>query len=159
MNGGTALALGRCLLLLLLVALLNAGAALAEEFNIGPERRLLAGYDPVSYFEAPEPERGVRAFRLVRDGVEILFASDENRARFLADPEHYLPAYGGYCSFGVRMGQRLGVDPLAYRIVDDRLFLQHDPGTQRVWRMSERRNIAIADRVWPQIAEPTAAPE
>ncbi|MEL6576061.1 MAG: YHS domain-containing (seleno)protein [Pseudomonadota bacterium] len=129
----------------------GVSAAVATGVNTDSGGRLLAGYDPVSYFDGKPPTPGRAEFALMREGYEILFASAENKARFEAEPQRFMPAYGGYCSYGVRMGQKLGIDPLAYRMVDDRLFLQHDLGTQLVWRMDERENIRIADRIWPQI--------
>ncbi|MEM9763416.1 MAG: YHS domain-containing (seleno)protein [Pseudomonadota bacterium] len=131
---------------------LNVSAAVATSVNTDGGGRLLAGYDPVSYFDGQAPMPGRAEFALMHDGYEILFASAENKARFEAEPERYMPAYGGYCSYGVRMGQKLGIDPMAYRVVGDRLFLQHDLGTRHVWRMDERENIRIADRIWPQIS-------
>lgn len=133
-------------------AALSSSATFAQNINADGNGRLLAGYDPVSYFNGEEPSPGHAEHALVFDGYEILFASAENMARFEAEPERFMPAYGGYCSYGVRMGQKLSIDPSTFRVVDGRLFLQHDMGTQLVWRMDERENITIADRIWPQIS-------
>jgi hypothetical protein len=96
--------------------------------------------------------RGRPEHRLEHAGGVVLFASAENLARFRAEPGRFLPAYGGWCAYGVRMGQLVESDPRVFRIDAGRLFLHHDPGTRHVWRLDLAENIAVADRVWPKIA-------
>jgi YHS domain-containing protein len=111
----------------------------------------LKGYDPVSYFVADAPELGKSRYAVKHDGVTYNFANKENRTAFVNAPEKFLPAYDGHCSYGVSLGQKFDIDPLAYRIVDGRLFLQLDPGTQTLWMESEPANIRLADKNWPQL--------
>ena len=111
----------------------------------------LHGYDPVSYFEADAPAEGSSAHAAVHGGATYYFASAENRATFLADPERFAPEYDGYCSYGVSLGQKFDIDPLAYRIVEGRLFVQLDHGTRDVWMQAEAENIQRADQNWPAL--------
>ena len=125
-----------------------------ETAATGPELAM-GGYDPVS-FHLSEPEVGVASWTLDHQGRRYRFASAENRQRFRAAPERYLPAYRGHCAYGVRMGKKLAVDLSAYEIVDQRLFLLLNRATLELWRQDQRQNIAIADRIWPELA--TGAP-
>ncbi|MEL7346209.1 MAG: YHS domain-containing (seleno)protein [Pseudomonadota bacterium] len=137
--------------MLLVLAGLWAGAVYGDPINTGPSGIALSGYDVTSYFGAAGPQPGSYSFQARHDGATYLFASAANRARFLATPERYLPAYGGHCSLGVTAGEMLEVDPTAYRVVNGRLFLQLDHGTRMIWMLDEKANIAVADTMWPTV--------
>jgi len=111
----------------------------------------IKGYDPVAYFTVGEPVEGEPAYQVTHDGATCRFASEEHMAMFQADPAAYTPAYGGYCSYGVRQGMKFDIDPTAFEIVDEQLYLQLDPGTRLVWQQDLLENIMIADQIWPEI--------
>ena len=94
----------------------SGGGTPVARYNADAKGVMLKGYDPVAYF-APNAvaTRGDPNIALERDGVTYFFASQENRDRFAARPEKFTPAYGGYCSYGVSMGQKLDIDPQAFR--------------------------------------------
>ena len=115
----------------------------------------LKGYDPVSYFVENAPVAGQSAIAASFDGDTYFFASEDNKKAFLDDPEKFIPQYDGHCSYGVSLGQKFDIDPLAYRIVDGRLFLQLDPGTRKLWMEAEAENIRVADKNWPQLQAST----
>ena len=60
-------------------------------------------------------------------GGKYLFVSPENSDEFKANPEKYLPQYGGYCAFGVAMGKKFDIDPGSWRIVDEKLYFNLNP--------------------------------
>jgi hypothetical protein len=93
----------------------------------------------------------------LHNGVTYQFKSSANREAFLANPERFVPKYGGYCSYGVRLGKKFDVDPTAWAVVDDELYLQLNHGTQAVWRNDLMKNIEIAERLWPEIQPIPAA--
>ena len=88
------------------------------------------GYDLVSYFE-DGPTMGSERFQASHEGLIYQFSSDDNRERFIADPDRYLPVCGGWDAFmcGVNaqaagFGQsRFPSDPTEYLIHNDRLYL------------------------------------
>ncbi len=100
--------------------------------NLSDGGLALEGYDPVSYFDG-EPAAGSSEISATHDGIRYLFASPERRARFLADPERYLPRYGGWCAYGMGLDEaemnlpreRYPVDPTSYEISDGELYLFH----------------------------------
>ena len=51
----------------------------------------------------------------------------------------------------MRVGKKFNIDPQAWKITDGRLFLQLDLGTQKVWDQDRKKNIEIADHLWPNI--------
>jgi YHS domain-containing protein len=113
----------------------------------------IKGHDPVIYLRDGAVAPGDAAYERVHAGARYRFASADTLARFDADPERYVPAFGGYCCYGVRMGMKYDIDPTAFEVVDGRLYLQLDPGTRHVWLEDKRENILIAEQVWRDIKD------
>lgn len=111
----------------------------------------LKGYDAVSYHMGASPVVGSEAFVATHEGATYRFASAENRDRFMADPGRYVPAYGGYCAMGVAGNRKFDVDPMAFTIVEGRLYLNKDMGTRRSWMRDITGNNAKADANWPNV--------
>ena len=109
------------------------------------------GYDVVAYFTDGKAVKGASAFSVERDGATYRFASAEHRELFLQDPEHYLPAYGGFCAWAVAQGDTAGVDPEAWTIFEGRLFLNYSKKIQSKWETDKAANIAKGDENWPKI--------
>lgn len=141
-----------------LFALLTAGFAgsgvVAEEEYSLPA---IQGYDLVSYHQAGGPVRGNGYYYAQHEGVLYLFASEENRNSFQAEPGKYLPAYNGYCAMGVAKGKKFIGDPLAYKIVDGRLYLNVNAKVQEYWLKDVSGNIADANDFWPDIKDRSIA--
>lgn len=129
-----------------------AMAVAAPEVYVPPFSKLaLSGYDPVSYFVAGGPKKGDAQFATTFKGVEYRFASADNLARFRANPNAYLPQYGGYCAWAVAGGYTAKSDPLAWKIVGGKLYLNYDQNVQKRWAKDIPGNIAKADKNWPQV--------
>ncbi|WNJ99208.1 YHS domain-containing (seleno)protein [Thalassospiraceae bacterium LMO-JJ14] len=141
-----------CLALCLTVVSVQAD----DEANVTPEGVAIHGYDPVAYFDPGVPVRGNASHSARHFGITYWFSSSENLSKFTQNPEKYTPSYGGWCSYGVRVGKKFDVDPNAFRVVDGRLFLQLDFGTQKLWKQDLAKNIDIADRLWPKIQSASA---
>ena len=131
----------------------------AESFAAGTQYSTtgVLGYDLVSYHTEGKAVRGDGNNLVVVDGVTYLFANEENKNAFDKDPEKYLPAYGGYCAFGVSVGKKFVGDPEVWKIVDGTLYLNLDRSIQKKWFEDIPGNIVKADQNWPQIKD--KAPE
>ena len=82
------------------------------------------GYDPVAYFEMQKPAKGSESITHEWLGKEWLFTSNRHKVLFVEDPMTYMPNYGGYCSYDpVSAGHDHKIDPTAWRIVDNELYL------------------------------------
>ncbi|MEO1190327.1 MAG: YHS domain-containing (seleno)protein [Pseudomonadota bacterium] len=134
---------------------LGAAPAVAEgpkpEVFQTEEGVAIRGYDPVAYFKAGEPVKGDPAYSTEHLGATWLFASADNRDAFVAAPETYMPAYGGYCAYGMALGGKVPIDPAAWKIVDGTLYLNVNPKVQGWWEEDTAGYIAKADEVWPEI--------
>ncbi len=126
-------------------------AATPEVFSNGGQA--IRGYDPVAYFSEGKPVRGDAAHVHMWNGAEWRFSSEENRAAFAADPEAYAPQYGGYCAWAVAEGYTASTDPDAWKIVDDKLYLNYSRSVQRRWERDIPGNISRGDSNWPAVLE------
>lgn len=111
------------------------------------------GYDLVSYHTDGKPVRGSGDHLAVVDGVTYLFASEENKKAFEKDPNKYLPAYGGYCAYGVSVGKKFVGDPEVWKIVDGTLYLNLNSDIQTIWFEDIPGNIVKADQNWDNIKD------
>ena len=64
----------------------------------------LYGIDPVAYFTDRKPVAGRADFEYRYAGAVWRFDNEGNRAAFAADPEVYMPRFGGYDPVGVARG-------------------------------------------------------
>lgn len=134
------------------IGLASLGSAFAaQEINI-VGGYALHGYDPVAYFAAGQPTPGDDAFTAEHDGATYRFASAANRDAFQAEPARYAPQYGGYCAFGTAQGRKFDGDPTAWRIVDDKLYLNLNANVQKLWLANTEGFIRGANNNWPLIA-------
>ena len=79
------------------------------------------------------------------------FASAEHRDLFASDPQKYAPEYGGFCAWAVSQNSTAPIDPEAWKIVNDKLYLNYNRSIQEKWAKDIPGNIAKADRNWPEI--------
>jgi YHS domain-containing protein len=134
---------------LALVAAVGAAAALYAVPSLAKSPLALTGYDPVSYFSGSAPTDGKARFTAQHNGLTYRFATAENRDIFLAEPARYAPQFDGYCAYGVSRGYKVGVDPLAYRVVEGKLYVNYSKSVQRTWSENIPGFIAKANRNWP----------
>ncbi len=131
--------------------LVSWAASAADEYNVDKNGFVLKGMDTVAYHRASKAVPGKGRFVSEFGGAKFRFVSASNQQAFEADPEQFLPAYGGWCAYGIRVGKKFDTDPDVFKLVNGKLYLQLDQGTQKVWLRSVDKNIAIADRLWPRL--------
>lgn len=130
--------------------------------NVGRDGVAIDGYDPVSYFDGT-PQEGSEAHAFTYRGVIYRFASEENSERFQENPDHYVPAYGGWCAYAMLDGEKVKINPERYKIVDGKNYLFYDEwgtNTLKLWdglteEQPESELIRRADEHWESL---TAAP-
>ncbi|HUC42852.1 MAG TPA: YHS domain-containing (seleno)protein [Candidatus Sulfotelmatobacter sp.] len=111
----------------------------------------LHGYDPVTYFSGAAPQKGSDRFPYSWKGATWYFVSAENRKKFAQTPEAFAPQYGGYCAKAVSENNTADIDPLAYKIVNGKLYVNYDAKIQKVWEADIPGRIAKADGYWPAL--------
>lgn len=113
----------------------------------------IRGTDPVAYFTEGEPVAGSEEYEYEWEGATWRFSSEENMELFAENPEQYAPQYGGYCAKAMSEGNVVSIDPEAWRIVDDKLYLNYSKEVQGQWVEDIEGNIALADENYPNVLE------
>src|SRR5262245_23600749 len=110
---------------------------------------VLKGYDAVAYFNQGKAVEGKKDFEHTWMDATWRFSTAENHDLFAKNPEKYAPQFGGYCAFGVTGGYLAPIDPMAWKIVDDKLYLNYDFNIQKKWAEDIPGNIKKAIEKWP----------
>jgi YHS domain-containing protein len=117
----------------------------------------LRGYDIVSYFDG-KAEAGSDAYQATHRGVTWRFVSSAHRDRFVAQPDRFMPEYGGYCSVGMAHGGAVPTDPQAFSLYKGKLYLNSNKLSRVTWSYAKDWMIGRADPNWTQwLARNTSA--
>jgi len=111
----------------------------------------IRGYDPVAYFTRGKPVKGNSDHTVEYKGATWKFSSAKNRLAFAGMPEKYAPQYGGYCAYAVSQGYTASIDPEAWTIVDDKLYLNYNKDIRAKWSRDIPGNIEKANANWPGV--------
>lgn len=109
------------------------------------------GYDVVAYVKDNKAVKGTDEFSYSWNGVKWLFSNNEDLQLFKGNPEKYVPQYGGYCAYGVSENHASPTNPLAFTIVDDKLYLNYSLKVKEMWLKSQRERIQRADTLWKKL--------
>ena len=139
---------------LLVAVFFSLGAGAQSYVNNVPA---VHGYDVVSYHTDKRPAKGNGHFVSEYEGATYLFSNKKNKELFDANPAKYVPAYGGYCAYGVSLGKKFDGDPEVWRVVDGRLYLNLDAGIQDEWFKNVQGHIRSVDKNWKDIATKSPA--
>ena len=115
------------------------------------------GYDLVSYQTGKRPLRGNGNHVVSLGGATYLFLSGANAETFKRNPDKYLPAFGGFCAYGVSVGKKFHADPEVWRVVDGRLYLNLDTGIQDLWLADVPGRVQTATKQWHRIRDRSPA--
>ena len=147
------------------LAALVSNTALAGDQYIDDTGYAISGYDVVSYWDLeqvpiggtqPAPLAGDATITAEYNGATWAFANEANRDRFLEDPAAFIPVYDGHCAYGVAQGGKVPGNPLLWRIVDDRLYLNITARVNTWWEDDIPGFIVRSETIWQDI-EPAPA--
>lgn len=111
------------------------------------------GYDLVAYQTGEKAVPGSGRYASVYEGVTYLFSSEANKKTFEENPQKYLPAYGGYCAYGVSIGKKFDGNPLNWKLINGKLYLNLDSEIAQLWEKDLSANIEKANSTWPKIQD------
>lgn len=135
-------------------ALLFSSLSFAADADSAPALR---GYDAVSYHTIGRPVMGNGSNASVYKGQSYLFINKEHKKLFDANPEKYVPVYGGWCAYGVSAGKKFHGDPLVWKIVDGKLYLNLNNKIQALWSENVPGYINGANEKWEEIKDKPAS--
>ncbi|MBK8809486.1 MAG: YHS domain protein [Acidobacteria bacterium] len=126
----------------------SSGTEGVKPVNTTPENVAIRGFDTVEYFTANAPAAGNPEFAFVWNGAKWLFSSADNLERFKADPSRFAPQFGGYCSWAVSHGYTADGDPMAWKVVDGKLYLNYNLKVKEKWEAEQENLIKEGERNW-----------
>lgn len=118
----------------------DAGAGLAA-----------SGRDVVEYFALSSRADGVMGapeFSATHKGITFHFKDAANLATFEANPDQYVPRFGGHCAFAMARGYFASGDPDAWTVHEGELFLNVSKIIRARWLLAKQREIANGKTNW-----------
>jgi YHS domain-containing protein len=128
------------------------GAATTERVVSDPHTGLaINGVDPVAYFTDGAALFGRAEYEYRYAGVIWRFCNEGNQAAFIANPQVYMPRFGGYDP--VAIGRSLAVpgNPLLWAMVGERLYLFYNEAARTRFIATPDEAIPAADSKWPAV--------
>jgi YHS domain-containing protein len=121
-------------ILILFVGFLSATtfAQTAKHINL-KSNVAIQGYDPVAYFEINKSTEGNKEIKSKYNGAIYYFSSESNKALFLKNPSQYEPQFGGFCAYGMSEGYEAPIQPDAFTIVENKLYLNYNLKVKETW--------------------------
>jgi len=150
----------KTLMLVIASFIVLSGASLASQSSTIDKTKdnlALSGYDAVSYFKDRKPVAGKTEFSYEWQNATWRFSSAENRDAFVKEPAKYAPQYGGFCAFGTSQGHLVPGDPQAWKVVDNKLYLNYNKDVQKYWLQDIPGYIQKADEKWPKLASASSS--
>ncbi len=139
-------------ILILLIAVVSASTfaqTSKSAKHLNTEKNIaIQGYDPVAYFESSKSIKGSDKITTTFQDAVYHFSTENNKTTFLKNPTQYLPQYGGYCAYGMSEGYEAPIQPNAFTIVDNKLYLNYNLETKEAWLKDQKNRIEKANQNW-----------
>jgi hypothetical protein len=111
----------------------------------------LGGYDAVAYFTDGKPVKGTSTFEYRWKDAVWRFATADHRDQFAKEPARFAPQFGGYCAYAVSQGHTASGDPLVWRVVNGKLYVNYSRQVATMWQKDIPGYIAKAEHNWPSV--------
>lgn len=111
----------------------------------------LGGVDPVAFFTDAAPKTGRTDVEYTYAGVTWRFRNEGNRAAFAADPEVYMPRFGGHDPVGVARGIARPGHPDLWLVAGNRLYLFYSAEARAAFMAEPQQVAEAADEKWSDV--------
>ena len=149
--------LNRAVFILVVSLLIHTSAYAVDEYNVSKGITSagvplgLHGVDAVALTSLGAVAEGDATFTVVQDGNAYYFASQESADQFSADPDRFLPQYGGFCAYAVAKGKKFDGDPMFADIVRGKLYLFVSGAVFQKYLANKEEILKNAEETWPKI--------
>jgi len=113
----------------------------------------LDGYCPVCYISAGKAVQGVEKFKSEYKGETYYFVHADAKAAFDKTPAKFIPAYGGYCAYGITLGKKFEADPTQFTVVDGVIYMSSNADIKKKFDADSKGYIAKAGAKWEMISK------
>ncbi len=113
--------------------------------------KAIRGYDVVAFFTNHQPVIGNDSINYQWNDANWLFASKENKALFIKNPEKYVPQYGGYCAYGTAGNHKAPTQIDTWTILNDKLYFNYNTKVKEYWNKKQDSLIERANFYWPTL--------
>jgi len=120
----------------------------------------IGGVDTVAYHEeatqsAGKEVTGSKKFTVEWNDAKWRFSNAEDRDRFAANPEQYIPTYNGHCANALSLGKGLvKTDGTVWKFFDNELYLFYQEAGLQRWLDGDFRAFRSAsDQAWHNITQ------
>jgi YHS domain-containing protein len=124
-----------------------------SRLNVDKNGVILKGYDPVAYFRQGKAVKGSAAHSSSFGGATYYFASAADKAEFDKDPAKFQPQYGGWCARSMARGKVADIDPNAFAIFQNKLYVCTTPASAAEFKSNAAKEVPAADDHWRQLYE------
>jgi YHS domain-containing protein len=114
----------------------------------------LDGYDAVAHFVSSKAVKAGTAYVTHYKDLTWNFESQANLDTFSADPEAYIPAFGGFCAYELAEGDFVLSDPEQWYIHNNRLYLFKDEDAKAEWFRAIDSMLLKAQETWKLLTQP-----
>lgn len=136
------------------IALLSVSAYAGDLINVsGASQAAVSGFDTVAFHTQSKAVNGSPFITAEHQGAIYYFASEEHKALFTANPEKYVPQFGGFCAFGVSINKVLPVDISTWQVRNGKLYFNLNPDIRIKFDADFDGNLAKAKKNWPGLVK------
>lgn len=135
----------------------NESRAYLHSYNLPSSGVALEGYCPVAYFAVNKPVKGNPQYASQYNGVTYYLVSADAQKAFEKDPQKYIPAFGGWCAFGMSISDKFPIDPTNFKIVDGKLFVflkNKNIDARALWNQGNKHDLLKkANAHWEKVSK------
>ena len=105
----------------------------------------------MAYFTDAEPKPGNAELEYKWEGVTWRFRNEGNRAAFVADPDIYMPRFGGYDPIAVARGAGTAGHPELWLVFEQRLYFFYNTQARDEFTAAPEEAIEAANARWEEV--------
>ncbi len=138
---------------IILISFFTSTAFAKGDVYVNSKGLAIKGYDPVAYFVNAKAQKGKKGITHTHAGNTWRFVNEANKKAFIANPVAYIPQYGGHCAYAASKNSIAPVDPRAWEIRNNKLYLNYSKRIHNKWLPNADANIVKGDANWKHLAK------
>lgn len=117
------------------------------------EGKAIGGYDVVDFHLNQKAQLGDSSYQYRWNAANWYFSSAKNRDLFMATPEKFAPAFGGYCAYGLSQGHKAPTQVETWTVINNTLYFNYNLKVKERWIKQTDSLIAKGQVNWVLIKD------